>query len=55
LFWGACADGDRPITIIFDGTHADIIELNTPQELFFSLNAMFATDYLCKKRKLEKL
>ncbi|MBD0266074.1 MAG: GHMP kinase [Tolypothrix sp. Co-bin9] len=31
----ACAYGDRPITMIFDGTDTDIIELNTPQDLFF--------------------
>jgi galactokinase len=31
----ACAYGDRPITMIFDGTYTDIIELNTPQDLFF--------------------
>jgi galactokinase len=31
----ACAYGDRPISMIFDGTDTDIIELNTPQDLFF--------------------
>ena len=31
----ACAYGDRPITMIFDGSDTDIIELNTPQDLFF--------------------
>ncbi len=31
----ACAYGDRPIAMIFDGTDTDIIELNTLQDLFF--------------------
>ncbi|PMB46354.1 GHMP kinase [Fischerella thermalis CCMEE 5330] len=31
----ACAYGNRPIAMIFDGTHTDIIELSVPKDLFF--------------------
>ncbi len=31
----ACAYGNRPIAMIFDGDRTDIIELNVPQDLFF--------------------
>lgn len=31
----ACAYGDRPIIMIFDGDRTDVIELNVPKNLFF--------------------
>jgi len=31
----ACAYGNQPIAMIFDGASADIIELNVPKDLFF--------------------
>ncbi|MBD2388032.1 mevalonate kinase family protein [Cylindrospermum sp. FACHB-282] len=31
----ACAYGDRPIAMIFDGNRTDVIELQAPQDLFF--------------------
>ncbi|AFZ23305.1 galactokinase [Cylindrospermum stagnale PCC 7417] len=33
----ACAYGDRPIAMIFDGDHTDVIELKAPQNLFLAI------------------
>lgn len=31
----ACAYGNRPILMVFDGDHTDVIKLNVPKDLFF--------------------
>jgi galactokinase len=33
----ACAYGNRPIAMIFDGDRADVLELKVPQNLFFAI------------------